>query len=99
MASPHRTLSGDLGDREGKPIRARRGAGLARIDALSAPLTAEQVLKAVSAHVVGLLNLNKEQQASLYKLGEAHRLWGARSEGVRASHPRGKAPRFELDEG
>ena len=53
-----------------------------RTATLSVPLAAEEVLKAVSAHAVGLLHSNKEQQASLYKLGEAHRLWGARSQGV-----------------
>lgn len=69
--APYRTESGDLVDKEGNPIRARRGKGLERIDALSTSLTAEQVLKAVSAQVVGLLYLNKEQQASLYKLAKA----------------------------
>jgi len=98
MPSPYRTEYGDLADSHGEPIRAYRGRGLERIDALSVPLTAEEVLKAVSAHAVGLLHLNKEQQASLYKLGEAYRLWGARSEGVRASHP-GVRPRVELVEG
>ena len=96
--TPYRTESGDLADKQGRPIRAYRGKGLERIDALPVSLTAEEVLKAVSAHAVGLLRLNKEQQASLYKLGEAHRLWGARSEGVRAGRPRGRPPTFELDE-
>jgi hypothetical protein len=93
--APYRTESGDLVDKEGNPIRARRGKGLERIDALSTSLTAEQVLKAVSAQVVGLLYLNKEQQASLYKLGEAHRLRGARSVGVKATRPRGPAPSLD----
>ena len=84
MAAPYRTESGDLADKDGNPIRAYRGRGLERIDALAASLTAEEVLKAVSAHAVGLLRLSREQQASLYKLGEAYRLWGARSEGVKA---------------
>jgi len=98
MPSPYRTEYGDLADKQGNPIRAYRGRGLERIDALSVPLTAEEVLKAVSAHAAGLLHLNKEQLASLRLLGEAYRLWGARSEGVKASRPRGRPPMFELDE-
>ena len=97
IGTPYRTESGDLADKQGKPIRAYRGRGLERIDALPVSLTAEEVLKAISAHAVGLLHLNKEQLASLFKLGEAHRLWGARSEGVKASHPRVR-PRVELVE-
>ena len=37
------------------------------------------------------MHLNKEQQASLYKLGKAYWAWGARSEGVKTSQPRGRA--------
>ena len=76
MAATYRTESGDLADKEGNPMRARRGRGSERIDALPVSLTAEQVLKAVFAYAVGLLRLNKERQASLCKLGEAYRLWG-----------------------
>ena len=98
MPSPYRTEYGDLADKQGTPIRAMRGRGLEGIDALSVPLTAEEVLKAVSAHAVGLLHLNHEQLASLRLLGEAYRLWGARSEGVKAGRSRGGPPRVELVE-
>jgi len=98
MAQPYRTKSGDLADKEGQPIRDHRGKGLARIEALDASLTAEQVLKAVSAHALGLLPLNKERLASLFKLGEAHRLWGPRATGAQGARDKRVAPRVELDE-
>jgi len=95
MAAPYRTKSGDLADCEGRPIRAYRGRGLEKIEALGPPLTADQVLKAVSAHALGLLHFNKEQLGALYRLGEAHRLWGARSEGVKGAKSRPQAPGVE----
>jgi hypothetical protein len=74
--------------------------GLTCIEALPAPLTAHEVLKAVSAHALGLLPLNKERLASLFKLGEAHRLWGPRGKGVTGERaPKREAPGVELDEG
>ena len=96
MAAPYRTKSGDLADKQGQPIRAHRGRGLERIDELTASLTKEQVLKAASAHILGQLHLSKEQLASLFKLGEAYRLWGARSTGVTGSSgPRTRPPSVE----
>ena len=35
--------------------------------------------------------------AAIYKLGEAYRLWGARSEGVKASKQRRAPPAVESD--
>lgn len=81
-------------DRLGRPRRVR---GLAAIEHLPAALTPEQAIKLVSAHVLGLIELPKERKESLWKLGEALRLWGARSEGVRRSRQRQAPPTVESD--
>jgi hypothetical protein len=46
---------------------------LERIEALPVSLTADEVLKAVSAHALGLSWLDRERLASLRLLGETHR--------------------------
>lgn len=74
------------------PVRPGDLEGLAAIDSAPAPLTGEQVLKAVSGFATGALTLSERRLAALYKLGEAYRLWGARSEGVKAATGRVKAP-------
>ena len=81
-------------DRLGRPRRVR---GLEAINALPAALTPDQAIKLVSAHVLGLIELPKERKESLWKLGEALRLWGARSEGVKQRRQRQAPPSVEPD--
>jgi hypothetical protein len=73
--TPYRTESGDLADKQGKPIRRYRGKALERIDELPL-LTAEGVERAICGHALGLLRLDKERLLSLRLLGERHGLWG-----------------------
>ena len=61
-------------------------------------MTPEQAIKLVSAHVLGLIEIPKERKESLWKLGEALRLWGARSEGVKGPSKRTSKPAFEVEE-
>ena len=73
--SPYRTKSGDLADRQGRPIRHNRGETLARVREQEL-LTAEDVERAICGHLLGTLKLDKERLMSLRLLGERYGLWG-----------------------
>jgi len=77
---------GGKGSGRNQKIEPGNDGGLAAIEAAPAPLTADQVLKAVSGYAIGALMVPGPRLAALYKLGEAYRLWGARSEGVKAAN-------------
>ena len=88
---------GGKGSGRGLKVEPGSAMGLAAIDAAPAPLTADQVLKAVSGYATGALMVPVNRLGALYKLGEAYRLWGARSEGVKQQHKAAASPKVELD--
>jgi len=96
--TPYRTESGDLADKDGNTIRAKRAKALERICELPL-LTAEGVERAVSAHALRLLRLDKERLLSLRLLGERHGLWGPGRRRLAPSPEAGRqAEGVELDD-
>ena len=94
---PYTTDTGEPTSREGVPAHKDRRAGLERIARLPDAISAADVVKAVSGHALGYLDMPKERLASLRLLGEAYGLWGARAKGIRDAQPPAKGAGFEVE--